>query len=81
MSSFSTKVSALHRFFEKELANPSSPLSTGIASDTRIHVGSDVTRFMRAAPNLRWTLARVAAREAVNISWGYSNNPEVEDLR
>ena len=81
MSSFATKVENLRRFFEKELANPSSTLSEGVNAPSRTHVGSDVTRFMSAAPNLRWTLARAAAREAVNISWGYSNNPEVEDLR
>ena len=81
MTSFATKVENLHQFFKKELSDPESPLSAGVVSETRIHVGSDVERFMRAPANLRWTLARAAAREAVNISWGYANNPEVEDLR
>lgn len=81
MSSFATKVDALHLFLSDELGNPESQLSIGVNSPTRRHVGSDVTRFLRAAPNRRWELARAAAREAVNISWGYANNPEVENLR
>ena len=81
MTSFATKVKNLHRFLKKELADPSSTLSEGVNSPSRLRVGSDVERFMRAPANLRWTLARAAAREAVNISWGYANNPEVEDLR